>query len=106
VPKDVQAVTLSYGLSYIPDPSQPATDGAGIQIAAIGPDQAIIETASRYLDPAKRKLDRGEQQIRLSWKPGSVNQLRIKLDPGPKNDPIYDHTYISDIEFYQSIPQR
>jgi len=100
VPKDVQAVTLSYGLRYIPDPSQPATDGAGIQIAAIGPDQAITENASRYLDPVKRKLDRGEQQITLSWKPGSVTQLRIKFDPGPKNDPIYDHTYISNIEFH------
>ncbi|MBQ0823540.1 hypothetical protein KBI52_25450 [Microvirga sp. HBU67558] len=95
---DWHGVKLSYGLQYADHPNEPASNGAEIRVIGLGADGEPLKKVSRYLDPARRNDDRGQQQILLDWSPGSITQLRIEFDPGPGADAVYDHTYISDIQ--------
>ncbi len=100
-PEDSDGVVITYGLRYVPKNGGPDTDGADFTLQALGPG-GQLSAMSRFLDPAKRAEDRGEQNATLSWSPGTVTSVKLEFGNGPAGDRVYDHTYVSRVRFLRN----
>ena len=73
------------------------SDGAEFRVVwTDGADRTVV--FSRYLNPRDVSADRGLQRFRASLKNLAGGQLRLEVDPGPRNDNGWDWTAWTDIE--------
>jgi hypothetical protein len=99
VPADAAGVRVSYGLSYFWKAGEPDPEGADFRMRAIGGAGTLMSEVSRFLDPVNQRADRGEHTASLAWSPGTVKSIEIEFGTGPTGNPIYDHTYVSQVQF-------
>jgi len=91
VPKGATEFTGEYGFMPGAYTNNGNTDGAGFIITwVLGAEEIIL--LERYLDPVHKLGDRGLQTFRLALPSNTGGHLRLRTDPGPKNNFSWDWT--------------
>ena len=100
VPDRAHFVSLGFGLlesSFTHDDAK--TDGAEFRILLHypGEDNRVIWTKTLY--PFQKMDDRGEKKVKIELPAYHDRRITIETLTGQKNDPTYDHTFISELSF-------
>jgi hypothetical protein len=96
----VREVTLQFG--YDPAAYGPElSNGTELMLEIVSPD-STLPVYQRFLDPARRPADRGQQSVRITlppFAPGSM--LVLRTDPGQYGDTAWDWVYLASLTLHR-----